>query len=119
MRPSRSSPRWLVYLLSSLLFAFLLFTVLGERGVFHLWRLRGEKIQLDEKNFALQKENDALRDRVDRIRSDDRYLEKLAREELGLIRQGEMVYRFAPSDSKRNKGGVLAESSPEKAGPSR
>jgi len=115
MRQSRSSQRWLVYVLSSLLVAFALFTAFGERGVFHLWRLRGEKGQLDEKNYALQKENDALRERIDRIRHDDRFLEKLAREELGLIRPGEIVYRFAPPEAKRNKSGALAEPATEKA----
>ncbi len=106
MRPSRSSPRWVVYLFSSLLVALLLFTAFGERGVFHLWRLQGEKKQLQEKNFLLQKENDGLRERVERIRRDDSYLEKMAREELGLTRPGETVYRFAPADAARGKSGA-------------
>jgi len=103
MRPSRSSPRWIVYLFSSLLVALAVFTALGERGIFHLWRLRDEKKQLQEKNFLLQKENDALRERVDRVRRDDDYLEKIAREELGLTRPGETVYRLASPDRSRAK----------------
>ncbi|HEX9442514.1 MAG TPA: septum formation initiator family protein, partial [Candidatus Binatia bacterium] len=95
MRLANSPRRWAVYLCSSLFVALALFTAFGERGVFHLWRLNGEKKQLQEKNFLLQKENEALRDRAYRIRNDDLYLEKIAREELGLIRPGETVYRFA------------------------
>jgi cell division protein FtsB len=41
-----------------------------------------------------------LRQRVLRLRHDDAYLEKLAREELNLVRPGEIVYRFPPSKSK-------------------
>jgi cell division protein FtsB len=106
--PSRSSRR-IIYLFSSLFVALALFTAFGERGVFHLWRLWGEKKQLEDKNFLLQKENESLRERVYRVRHDDLYLEKIAREELGLVRPGEMVYRFAAPDSKRNKNGAVSE----------
>ncbi len=67
---------------------------------------------LDEKNFLLQKENETLRERVYRLRHDDLYLEKTAREELGLVRPGEIVYRFASSESKKKKQ-VIGNSSPE------
>ena len=109
MPSSRSSQRWIIYLFSSLFVALALFTAFGERGIFHLWRLRGEQKQLQERNFVLQKENETLRARVDRIRHDDLYLEKIAREELGMIRTGEIVYRFASPDSKRNKSGAVIE----------
>ena len=97
MMPFRFSlpERWLIYLFGALIILLALITVVGERGVLHLWRLRGEKYRLDEQNFNLQKENEALRQRVYRIRNDNAYLEKLAREELNLVRPGEIVYRFS------------------------
>ena len=97
MMPFRFSlpDRWLIYLFGVLIILLALITVVGERGVLHLWRLRGEKNRLDEQNFHLQKENEALRQRVYRIRNDNAYLEKLAREELNLVRPGEIVYRFS------------------------
>ena len=87
-------PRWPLYFLASLIVLLSLVTVIGERGALHLWRLRGERSRLDEQNYRLQKENEALRQRIYRIRNDDDYLEKLAREELNLVRPGEVVYRF-------------------------
>jgi cell division protein FtsB len=113
MRSTRLSSRRVIYLFSSLLVALALFTAFGERGVFHLWRLRGERQQLQERNFVLQKENEALRERVTRIRHDDLYLEKIAREELGLVRPGEIVYRFQSPESKRNKTGAVTQPTPE------
>jgi len=109
MLQSRSTQLRVVYIISSLLVALVLFTAFGERGVFHLWRLWGEKKQLEDKNFLLQKENESLRERAYRIRHDDLYLEKIAREELGLVRPGEMVYRFAAPDSRRNKNSAVSE----------
>lgn len=87
-------PRWPVYVIGVLIVLLSLVTLVGERGALHLWRLRGEKARLDEQNYRLQKENESLRRRVQDIRNDDDYLEKLAREELNMARPGEIVYRF-------------------------
>jgi len=44
-----------------------------------------------------------LRDRIYRLRHDDLYLEKIAREELGLVRPGEIIYRFVSPESKKER----------------
>ena len=75
----------------------------------HLWRLWGEKRKLDERNFLLQKENKILRERIYRLRHDDLYLEKIAREDLNLVRPAEIIYRFASSKSKKNRTKAINE----------
>jgi len=85
-----------------------LFTTFGERGLLHLWRLWGERRALSETNFLLQKENELLRERIYRLRHDDLYLEKIAREDLGLVRPGEIVYRF-PSAESIDRAKALSE----------
>lgn len=104
----RIKQRWITYGLSALLIVLSLFAVLGERGLFHLWRLREEKREMEEKNYLLQKENEKLRERIHRLRHDNLYLEKTAREELGLVRPGEIVYRFASAQSKQRTAGRLS-----------
>ena len=101
---------WPLYLLSLLILLLALVTIVGERGALHLWRLRGEKNQLDEQNYRLQKTNEELRQKIARIRNDNHYLEKLAREELNLVRPGEVVYRFPKADSRASRGGLVSES---------
>lgn len=98
---STGSLRWLSYTLAALLVTFSLFTTFGDRGLLHLRRLSEEKRKLDERNFRLQRTNEALRERIYRLRHDNRYLEKIAREDLGLVRRGEIVYRFISSESKK------------------
>ena len=44
-----------------------------------------------EVNNRLQKENEGLRQWISKLRNDNFYLEKMAREELNLVRPGEMV----------------------------
>jgi cell division protein FtsB len=100
---------WTLYLLLSLIVLLSVYTIVGERGVFHLWRLRGEKAKLDEQNFSLQKENEALRQRISRLRHDDFYLEKIAREELNLVRPGEVIYRFPSSGSRNTRARALSD----------
>jgi len=96
--------RWPIYLLGALIILLSVVTVVGERGALHLWRLRGEKIRLDEQNYRLQKANDSLRQRIQHIRNDDDYLEKLAREELNMVRPGEVVYRFQSAPRREANG---------------
>lgn len=105
--------RWPIYLISSLIALLLLVTIVGERGALHLWRLRGEKSRLDEQNYLLQKENEALRQRVNRIRNDDDYLEKVAREELNLARPGEVVYRLQNRESRSGRSPGTNENASE------
>jgi cell division protein FtsB len=107
-----SSPKFsrhrLFYVFSALLGVLSLFTLFGERGALHLWRLWDEKGRLEERNFVLHKENESLRERIGRIRHDDAYLEKIAREELGLVRPGEIIYRFGGSESKKKRAGAFS-----------
>ncbi|HXV83997.1 MAG TPA: septum formation initiator family protein, partial [Candidatus Binatia bacterium] len=78
-----------------------------------LWRLKAEKAKLDQENFRLQKENEGLRQRISKLRNDNFYLEKIAREELNLVRPGEIIYRFPLSEKKENKVGTVSGDSAE------
>ena len=51
----------------------------------------------------MQRENERLRERILRLQNDNFYLEKVAREELNLVRPGEIVYRFASNESRGNR----------------
>ena len=93
------SSRWLLYFLACSVVALSLYTIVGDRGAIHLWRLQGEKAKLDEQNYRLHKDNEALRQRILRLRNDDAYLEMIAREELNLARPGEVIYRFSTPGS--------------------
>ena len=117
--PFQLPRRWPLYVLGVFILSLCVLTAVGERGVLHLWRLTGEKARLDEENYRLQKENEGLRQRISKLRNDNFYLEKMAREELNLVRPGEIIYRFAPSEAKKNRRGTVsgdpAESRPSTA----
>ena len=106
------STRWPFYLLGSLILLISVVTIVGERGALHLWRLAGEKSRIDEQNYRMQRDNEMLRQKVSRVRHDNHYLEKLAREELNMARPGEVVYRFSKAESRRIPSAINEASEP-------
>jgi cell division protein FtsB len=61
-------------------------------------RLRGLEHELEQvaaENRQLQREIDELRGHVERLRDDPAAVERMAREDLGLLRQSEVVFQFA------------------------
>lgn len=113
MPPPKALEHRIIYVVLTVLFSFSLFTAFGDRGFLHLWRLLQEKKRIDHENFLLQRENEILRDQARRLRRDDLYLEKVAREELGLVRPGEIVYRFVSPETKRKQTGSISKAPSE------
>ncbi len=68
---------------------------LAPLGLRDLLALRAERGRLEAVHQRLLESNAALQVKVGRLHSDDRYLQRLIREQLGYARPGEIVYRFA------------------------
>src|SRR5262249_46568095 len=86
---------WLIAGVAALLLCVVA-AICGDHGLVHLLRMRGEQRDLERMAFDLGQRNEQLRERVRRLQSDDRYIEKLARERLGLAKKGELIYRVLP-----------------------
>jgi len=92
------------YLLLLILIAFLILGILtffGEKGIFHLLRLQKEVTRIKERNIKLEEENQKLREEVKRLQSDKRYIEETARKELGMVKEGEVIYQFDTPPTKK------------------
>ena len=72
----------------------------GERGFIYLYRMEKERQAHMEKIRSLEKENQALLEEIERLRSDNKYLESVARTELGLVKDNEILYRFSREGEK-------------------
>ena len=66
----------------------------GERGFIHLYKMDKEREAYLKKIGELEQENQSLLEEIKRLRSDKEHIEALARKELGLIKDDEMLYRF-------------------------
>lgn len=80
----------------------LLVAVFGEQGLLKVRQLRRERIELEERVAALQAETAELRSDVRGMQSDPFLYEKAAREQLGLVKPGEVVYDFRPDPLERS-----------------
>ena len=79
-----------------LLFAGL--TVYGWHGVVRLRQMHEHLQTLERENVTLRREAERLAQLIDRLRNDPAYLERIAREERGMVRPGETVLKFPPKD---------------------
>lgn len=75
--------------------------LLGSQGVRQLLDLRQQRARLRTATVVQARDNDVLRATIHKLKSDPQYLEGLARQELGLVRAGETVYRFSASGDRR------------------
>ena len=69
---------------------------LGGNGLIKVWRMKQEAEFLDREIQRLEAENDRLARTIDRLREDPSLIEKIAREELGFVRDRERVLKFPP-----------------------
>ncbi len=60
-------------------------------------RLKDDLVAIEKKNIQLHQENESLKKEVELLKNDLKYLEEIARKELGLIKDGELVYRLGES----------------------
>ena len=68
----------------------------GDNGLAKIWRLRKLKQQLTEQLYSVELQNLKLAKDINDLRSTRSFLiEKEMREQLGLARNNEIIYRFA------------------------
>lgn len=90
--------RWLLRLGTALGLAlalgFLPYRLYLRSGLSRYLELQGQLDHLQLENQGLRRENRRLMTELDRLKEDDdRAIERVARDELGLIRPGELVYK--------------------------
>jgi cell division protein FtsB len=87
-------PGWIVV---GALLVLAVMAIFGDNGVLALRRLRGEVDTLVREVRTLEAENERLSRAIGELQEDPAVIERIAREELGLVRPGERVLRFPRS----------------------
>jgi cell division protein FtsB len=76
-------------------------TFFGENGILRLLQLKKEFARIKEANVRMEEENRRLKEEVNRLQSEKRTIEEIARGELGMVKEGEVIYQFElPSRGK-------------------
>jgi len=97
------SKKRILILVLFLFFIFGFFTFFGDKGIIHLFRLQKEWGRIKEANVRIEEENRKLREEVKRLHYEKRYIEEIARKELGMVKEGEVIYQFEPPNDKNIK----------------
>ena len=71
---------------------FLIF--FGDKGLVDYLSLKGKLSELQGTNKRISNKNRVLKEKIMSLRHDLRYIETIARNELGMVKKGDIVYRF-------------------------
>lgn len=69
--------------------------IFSPQGLPRLRELERELADVEEENADLGRQIEALRGKVARLRDDPTAVERIARDNLGLVRQSEVVFQFS------------------------
>ena len=93
MRPTAAALPFLLMVMAIMTVPTL---VLDEQGLPRYRRLRGEVAELRDSNEELVREISRLKSEIEALRGDPSYVERIARDELGMVRADEVVFQFPP-----------------------
>ena len=75
------------------LVSLLFFIIFGEHGLIDLNSLKNERNQLSTKSEQLTLKNLSLSVEIDRLKHDPKYIENVARQELGMVGEDELILK--------------------------
>jgi cell division protein FtsB len=82
-------------------FWFVSAILLGDSGLFSILRMKGMKSALQDEISALEQTRDEASEYNDALTNDPDAVEKVAREEFGMIKEGETCYRVVLEDDDK------------------
>jgi cell division protein FtsB len=77
------------------LFLMALLITFGNRGLVDNYLMTKRLAQIKSLNDGVTAENNELKKKIVLLRTDLGYIESLARNELGMVKKGDMVYRLS------------------------
>lgn len=92
--PDRPPLRRHLRLVIIFIIALVAVSVMGNRGLIRLYQMHRDKAVLEREIEHLSSANATLAEEVRLLKSDPARIEGIAREELGLVKPGDLVYEF-------------------------
>lgn len=97
--PFRS--RLVHYVLALVTVVLVVDALVGDKGLLESMRARRQYAEVAASLSGLRQENARLRDEIRRLNSDPSMIESIARDELGMVRPGELVFVIKDADKPR------------------
>lgn len=97
--------------------AFILLVLLsslgGPHSLIRIYSLRKYRDNIKEDILDLAKKNNFLRQKIQRLRNDPESIYRIAREELGLVKPGEIIYRYYKMQTLEKPGRIEEKKCPK------
>lgn len=90
MRKFLSNPVNLIFI--SIVIALLFYLVFAEKGLIKRVRLEIELKKLKKEIEKIENENASLREKIHKLETDPKEIERIAREKYGMAKEGEEVF---------------------------
>lgn len=67
----------------------------SDRGLINLWSLKNEKLEIQNEINSLRSQIAMLEKEEERLKFDEKYIEKIAREKFKMVKPGERVFKVS------------------------
>ena len=71
----------------------------SDRGLINLWLLKKEKLEIQNKINDLRNQIAMLEKEEEKLKFDEKYIEKIAREKFKMVKPGERVFKVTDGES--------------------
>lgn len=68
----------------------------SHRGIYQIYRLRHERVGLDQENARLAEDNARLTRTIDRLQNDPEMIQEFIRRELNFVKKNEIIFQLPP-----------------------
>lgn len=92
----------------------LLQDIFGNHGVLAMFHSQKQAAEIRKQIDDLDAENRKLQDRVKSLKNDPAAIERIAREEMGLARPGEYIFKIPPKQGDAQSPSVAPDVTPRK-----
>ena len=71
----------------------------SDRGLINLWSLKKEKLEIQNEINDLRNQIAMLEKEEEKLKFDEKYIEKIAREKFKMVKPGERVFKVTDEES--------------------
>ena len=71
----------------------------SDRGLINLWSLKKEKLEIQNEINDLRNQISLLEKEEEKLKFDEKYIEKIAREKFKMVKPGERVFKVTDEES--------------------
>ena len=71
----------------------------SDRGLINLWSLKKEKLEIQNEINDLRNQIALLEKEEEKLKFDEKYIEKIAREKFKMVKPGERVFKVSDEES--------------------